>query len=191
MKNRRENTIRGFFQLSRAPYGKVILENVDYIDKVTFGLYEPIYGGTSGEMSMQWVKLDGKIVPQLTIFSDAWSALATMHDLIDLLGQHDSEDPSPEEFCNLLRQGGFVDMTKTTRKEVEKMTNSEIVRALYQINENIIVVATDKITKRKGAAEPDDKGIKIYWNYPDGVDEDVFTSQEFDNEFEITGIYEE
>lgn len=111
--NKHEGMIKGFTQLSRAWYGKVNLQNANYIDDVTFGFYAP-EGGTTGEMSVRWVYLGGRYVPELTIYSDAWSALANMHDLIDLLGQYDDADSSPEEFCKYLLDCGFQDLTEET-----------------------------------------------------------------------------
>jgi hypothetical protein len=104
---------RGFVQLSKAYYGANLLRDFQIKDEVTFGFFSP-EGGTTGEMTVAWKSLCGKIVPELTIFSDAWSALSNFHDLIDLLGQHDNEDPSPGKFCKYLLQCGFVDMTQTT-----------------------------------------------------------------------------
>jgi len=112
MEREHEGTTKGFVQLSRAYYGNSSLENSEKTDEVSFGLYCP-EGGTSGEMVVSWVPLGGKIIPSLKIFSDGWSALSNFHDLIDLLGTHDSEDPSPEEFCEYLLACGFIDRTET------------------------------------------------------------------------------
>lgn len=114
MENKHANMTKGFTQLSKAWYGEASLRNVDYVDEVVFGFYYSD-GGTTGEMVVQWINLDGKIVPELTIFSDGWSALAQLHDLIDLLGQHDGEDSTPEQFCKFLLECGFIDKTETIR----------------------------------------------------------------------------
>lgn len=114
MKKNHKGMIKGFTQLSRAWYGPVNLKCLNKIDEITFGFYS-LEGGTTGEMSMDWVKLEGKIVPELSVFSDAWSALAHFHDLIDLLGEHDDEDPTPEQFCKYLLACGFQDRTETVQ----------------------------------------------------------------------------
>ncbi|KFX56134.1 hypothetical protein FDC50_10245 [Clostridium botulinum] len=114
MKNKHAGMIKGFTQLSKAWYGEPSLRGADYIDSVHFGFYGT-EGGTTGEVSVKWINLSGKIVPQLTIFSDTWSALSQFHDLIDLLGKHDNEDPTPEQFCKFLLHCGFVDRTETVR----------------------------------------------------------------------------
>jgi hypothetical protein len=112
MDNKHEGDFKGFVQLSRAYYGDANLRNkAEKKDEVTFGFYSP-EGGTSGEMTMEWINLSNKFIPRLRVYSDAWSALSNMHDLIDLLGEHDEEDPSPEEFCKYLLQCGFKDMTE-------------------------------------------------------------------------------
>lgn len=112
MKNSNEGTFKGFTQLSKAWYGKSNLEIERIEDNITFGFYAE-EGGTTGEMSVNWVHLGGRIVPEWTIFSDGWNALSNFHDLIDLLGQHDDEDPSPEQFREYLIECGFIDITKT------------------------------------------------------------------------------
>lgn len=121
MKNH-EGDIKAFTQLSKAWYGPANLNCSNIRDSVTFGFYAP-EGGTSGEISVDWISLSGNIVPEMRIFSDSWSALSNMHDLIDLLGTHDDEDSSPEEFCEFLLQCGFVDKTET---KSQKYTTTEI-----------------------------------------------------------------
>lgn len=112
MQSKHEGDFKGFVQLSRAWYGDANLRyQKDIKDEVSFGYYSP-EGGTSGEMVVKWVWLAGKFVPKLSVFSDAWSALSQMHDLIDLLGIHDNEDPTPEEFCTYLLSCGFIDKTE-------------------------------------------------------------------------------
>lgn len=106
--------IKGFTLLSKSWYGEESLNNCDYVDSVHFGFYGS-GGWTSGEMSVKWIKLNGNIVPELTIFSDAWSALSNFHELINLLGEHDSEDSTPKQFCEFLLKCGFIDMTETVR----------------------------------------------------------------------------
>ena len=116
MKNKHEGTSRGFRHLSRAWYGESSLKNADYVDAVTFGFYNS-QGGTTGEMTVNWVYLGGEIIPKLTVYSDAWSALSQFHDLIDVLGIHDNEDSTPEQFCQFLLECGFVDMTETVQSQ--------------------------------------------------------------------------
>jgi hypothetical protein len=115
MKKNHHGMIKGFTQLSKSCYGETILKGADYVDSVYFGFYAPGRGGTTGEVLVKWINLGGKIVPQLTVLSDAWSALSQFSELIDLLGQHDSEDPTPEQFCQFLLKCGFVDRTETIR----------------------------------------------------------------------------
>lgn len=109
--SKHDGDYKGFVQLSRAWYGDANLTNKSEVkDRVTFGFYS-IDGGTSGEISVEWIDLNDKFVPKIEIFSDAWSALSYMHNLIDLLGKHDNEDSTPEEFCKYLLQCGFKDRT--------------------------------------------------------------------------------
>lgn len=112
--NKHEGHYKSFTQLSRAWYAEANLRHANFKDEITFGFYSPD-GGTSGEMTVKWIPLSAKYIPELNIFSDAWSALSNFHDLIDKLGEHDDEDPTPEEFCNYLLECGFIDSTETER----------------------------------------------------------------------------
>lgn len=109
--------IKGFTHLSRAWYGEANLKNADYIDAIYFGLYAKD-GGTTGEMCVKWVVLNGEVTPMLTVFNDAWGALSQFKDLIDLLGKHNDENSTPQQFCEYLIECGFVDMTETTREAI-------------------------------------------------------------------------
>lgn len=114
MSKKHDGDNRGFYHLSRAWYGEVILENHahDFVDEVMFGYYSG-GGGTSGEMRMLWRNLGGKPTPQLEVFSDAWSALATFGDVIAELGKRDGI--TPPDFCALLLACGFTDLTPAER----------------------------------------------------------------------------
>jgi hypothetical protein len=133
-----EGDIKGFTQLSRAWYGEANLKNTKEVkDVITFGFYSPD-GGTSGEMTVKWIWLSNRFVPELKIFSDAWSALSQFHDLIDVLGEHDDEDPTPEEFCKYLLSCGFIDRTqeispyKKDEKEEQEYLEYQRLKAKYE-----------------------------------------------------------
>ena len=67
--------IRGFHILSQAWYADANLRGkfpAKFLDDVTFGMFdEDNDGGTTGEMSLKWYELGGKVVPKLECFSDA------------------------------------------------------------------------------------------------------------------------
>lgn len=119
MKNNSMNAVKGFIQLSRAFYGKECLNDLkDITDEVTFGYFYP-EGGTEAEMKVKWEKLFGKVIPHLSAYDDSWRMLSQLHDLIDLMGQYNNQNISPEKFCELLKQCGFGDMTETDEKHSE------------------------------------------------------------------------
>lgn len=111
MSKNHEGMIKGFYHTSKAFYGESSLKGAEYKDEVLFGMYEPADGSTTGEMSVTWSYLGKNIVSQLSVYSDAWSALSQFHELIDILGEHDGENPTPEQFCEYLLEAGFIDMT--------------------------------------------------------------------------------
>ena len=79
------------------------------VDRVTFTTYTP---GVSGEMHMVWhtIGLD-KPAPRLEVFDDAWQALAQCRDVLDAMATVDNESITPKQFCELLDQCEFVDVT--------------------------------------------------------------------------------
>ena len=102
----------GYYWTAKAWYAKA---NNCY-DEITFGMYDLIGGGTSGEMIMQWKELGGETVPQLKVFTDAWSALALFGDVIAELAKHDNENITQEQFIDILKDCGFKDLTPYTQK---------------------------------------------------------------------------
>lgn len=82
----------------------------DCTDSILFGLYAPD-GSTSGEMSMMWKNLAQYNVPQLRVFDDGWSALATFTDLLQILANYDNQNISPDQFIDILKLCGFEDVT--------------------------------------------------------------------------------
>jgi hypothetical protein len=151
-----EGDFRGFYHLSEAWYGPSNLVNSKYTDEVNFGFFCPD-GGTSGEMAMRWQELGGKDVPELTCFSDAWNTLASFPDLIAAMGELDDTDPTPKQFCALLMQLGFKDLTprenpygntdsrKPRRETLLENTLSHLVEALA--SDDISIVPDDSTVR--------------------------------------------
>jgi hypothetical protein len=110
MMGKHEGSYRGFTQLSKAWYADANLKGANFKDSVTFGFYYE-EGGTSGEISVKWVELGGKITPKMTVYDDAWDALNECKDILPLLAEVDEQDISPEQFCEILLNCGFEDRT--------------------------------------------------------------------------------
>jgi hypothetical protein len=129
---------RGFHHLAEAWYDSPILRGSEYLDEVMFGLYG-IGGGTSGEMCVRWKELGGKIVPQLQVFDDGWSALASFPDIILELGDLDNQNITPKDFCALLKGLGFKDLTARVNPyapKEEKKDKKKKKKAVDHINGN-------------------------------------------------------
>lgn len=98
-----EGCIRGYHRSSKAYYAKSLVgENIS----VMFGMYA-IEGGTTGEMRMEWVELRAR----LNCFEDSFSALSLFTDVIQKLGEADGDLIQEPEFCELLDDCGFKDLT--------------------------------------------------------------------------------
>lgn len=122
--NNHEGFIRGYHRSSKAWYAKAIQK--DNIE-VGFGMYHPD-GGTSGEITMEWVELSGKLCARLKCFEDGWSALSSFTDLIQKMDEADSELIQEEDFCKMLDECGFKDLTQYNDPyQSKEMPNDEMI----------------------------------------------------------------
>lgn len=97
------NDFRGYYRHNKAWYKSKDIE-------VSFGLYS-IDGGSLCEMTMEWILLDGDLCAQLQCFEDSWKGLASFGDLIQKLGENDSKLIQEDDFCKILDECGFKDLT--------------------------------------------------------------------------------
>lgn len=99
---------RGYHRSSKVWYANAINDNRT---PVYFGMYDPD-GGTSGEMEMEWIDIDNKQCAKLKAFEDSWSALSLFTDLIQKMGGVDSDLIQEDDFCKILNECGFQDLTE-------------------------------------------------------------------------------
>ena len=106
----------GFYHLSASWYGEANLKGADYVDEVIFGWFDTDGGvlRDHAEITMRWHMLQGEATPRLEVFSDAFKTLARYSELINEL-QHWNNNFDPEDFCELLKDFGFKDLTKRER----------------------------------------------------------------------------
>lgn len=107
--SRHDGTVRGYHRMARAWYASAV-QTVGEPDRITVGQYA-LEGGTTGEYSIVWIELSGRLVPRLEAFDDAWEVLAMHRDLIEALAKVDNWKLSPDEFERLLQRLGFKDLT--------------------------------------------------------------------------------
>ncbi len=130
--------IRAYHRSSKAWYAKANdFRNIE----VNFGMYEINGLGTSGEMTMEWVHLGGKDCARLKSFEDSWSALSLFTDLIQKMGELDSELIQEDEFCKLLDECGFKDFTAYNDPFIK---NSESIK-----DEDLIEITIHKDKAKK------------------------------------------
>lgn len=110
-------TIRGFYHLSRSWYADANIRNINLVDEVMFGMYEP-ENGTDGEIAMRWYNIESRKCPSacLETFHDAFAVLEQFSDVIKELSLYDDSYIQPKEFCELLIKCGFTDLTKEVRE---------------------------------------------------------------------------
>lgn len=113
-KAKHDGMIRGFYHLSEAWYAEAnFKDRTDgMVDNINIGFYSPDgNGGTTGEFTVRWAELGGKLVPQLCVFDDAWEALTYFSDLLRDMAVIDNGNISPKGFCIILKRLGIKDLT--------------------------------------------------------------------------------
>ncbi len=122
--NKHEDCERGFYVTNLASYATPASKK-----EIMFGMYH-IHGGTTGEMAMEWRQLiegDTFESPQLKVFYDGWSALATMPDLLTELAKidHDNRKMTQDTFMEILLRLGFQDLTQYPGQEEKKVQQEQ------------------------------------------------------------------
>lgn len=101
----------GFTCFSREDYAGVV--PLDGVDEITLGVY-CVQGGTLGELAICWQMLDGKQVPRLEAYNDAWHIIQTptflsvLEQLTEMSRDH---EPTPNEVSWLLIAHNFTDQS--------------------------------------------------------------------------------
>jgi hypothetical protein len=108
-----EKFIRGFVWANKAWYAKY--NNIKN-GLIHFGIYSS-QGGTTGEMSVEWIEIGDENIPRLNVFNDAWKTLAEFKDIIDALGRMNGKKITDADFVKILLDYGFTDLTKYTEDE--------------------------------------------------------------------------
>jgi hypothetical protein len=119
------NNIRGFHRFDKAWYaGTDNIRNPE----IDIGIFDDDGGGCVAEFNVEWIELDGELVPQLQIFSDAWKMLSGMKDLFDELAKFDRQDISIDKFCEILLSLEFRDLTEyDTPEKYQRESQSQRV----------------------------------------------------------------
>jgi len=94
---------REFYQNS-ASYCRVM----GVVASVTFGLFRGDSGETVGMLSVRWEKLGKELAPQLHAYYDSWHVLASFPDVLARMAETTGPSCSPEAFCQLLLDCGFI-----------------------------------------------------------------------------------
>jgi len=107
----RQEPWRGFVHISQATDGAARLANLKCRDAVSFTYYYPT-GQSLGQIFVCWYGLkDGRVVPSLEAFGEAWMVMSYMPDVVHVLSKVDAMNLTPEAFCEALERQGFQNMT--------------------------------------------------------------------------------
>lgn len=109
--------------------------------EVLFGIYYRGKRETSGELKMEWVKLDDDTyTPILSSCDDSWIQLADFFDVIQELAKMDSQSIDHFDFINILDRCGFKDVTEYERPKHLSVAESE--------EEMVSVTMSKKLAKK-------------------------------------------
>jgi hypothetical protein len=113
--------IKGYIILSEAWYGEDSLKRDGrYVDEVSFGMYNREYdGGLTckygfSEVMMRWYELQGEVAPRLELFSDSFGNINALREVFSELNSW-THGFDVKDFCELLDELGFEDLTKRER----------------------------------------------------------------------------
>jgi hypothetical protein len=113
--DKHKDCFRGFIQVSKAWYGTGIIEDDGLLDSITMGFYDA-QGGTTGEFTIDWIKLSGEWTPELKVFEDAFDALYEFSDILKELAKLDGTNPHPNIIADLLISLNVKDRTPRQHK---------------------------------------------------------------------------
>ncbi|MCR4362127.1 hypothetical protein NUG13_12380 [Bacillus subtilis] len=139
-------TRRGFYHLSESIYAEVNLKNTEYIDEVNFGMFDGD-GGTDGEMSLYWYRSGNRSWVKLEVFDDSFKVLNQFTDVIRAL--ENRENIQPKEFTKLLKELGFVDLTKRGQIILERRNYMDFKQKLNEIINNNTLTNGEKHNELK------------------------------------------
>lgn len=105
-----EGMKRGYTRCHLAWYAQA---NHIVLPELSIGMYGPDdEGGTSGEFTIKWVNLNGRLYAKLSVFEDAWSAIFDKHkDLLKELAKVDGKNIQEPEMAAILDKLGIEDIT--------------------------------------------------------------------------------
>lgn len=122
---------RGFYRSGKAWYAEAIGGDT----AIHVGMYHE-EGGSSGEMSVHWISLGGKSVPQLRAFDDSWSSLFLFTDLVAEMAEVDDQNVTEEQFVEMLLKCGFEDQTQYINPN-DKSPRSKQVARIAQLEDEL------------------------------------------------------
>lgn len=138
--SRHEGDVRQFSIMSQSWYFESNMDPVRRAageDEITIGFY-CADGGTSGEFSIRWERLNGVLTARLKAFEDSWSALAQFGDVLEKLAALDSTNPDVGTVVEALLRCDVVDATPrvspytATKLAPEEIDRLAEVLALFQ-----------------------------------------------------------
>lgn len=112
-----ESTL-GFYQQSRAYYNIPEHNGADFVDSLTLGVYY-YEGGTCGEFTIEWTRLDSKIASRLKAFDGSWVIFPLIPQVFSLMAEVGSDSNSHafpcSDFAKRLTDMGWRDITRVHR----------------------------------------------------------------------------
>jgi hypothetical protein len=112
--------ILGYIVLSQAWYYESAIKHEDHLDEVCFGVFhkeEGGYGLEDGyqEVFMRWYELEGVLTPKLELWNGSFKNFQALNFIFNELVNW-ANDFSVDDFCQLLDEFGFTNLTERERR---------------------------------------------------------------------------
>lgn len=108
-----------FMQYSRMNYAATVSLPKGVIDEVTIRCLKEGVDETLGDFTMSWLYVGDNLTCRLEAYEDAFHVLSKCTDLVLKLGEAVNSNLSPGEFCEILRNMGYTDISDEISIELQ------------------------------------------------------------------------
>jgi hypothetical protein len=103
--------VRGYHVSNRAYYKDAVR-----VPRILFGVYK-IGDGAPWEGVIEWIELQGKLCPKVSMFADSWHLFGEFSDFFKCLSKNEGEDLTQDQVIAILNKCCFKDLTEYVQKK--------------------------------------------------------------------------
>jgi hypothetical protein len=101
---------KGYIHLAAHPGGADVIASSDFADQVEILVGSEDDGATT--CTITWYRVGGRLRPRVEVFDEDWGTFADAADVFEVLGQQGGSAMPPAEFCEMLDELGYEDITE-------------------------------------------------------------------------------